>query len=193
MHSVTTNSCKRAGWMDVIRVETWSTNGYLSRIVFSTMEYYISLHQHLMEMATAQNDSWVFVKVELDHHVEELELIRSIADSRLQAICSLYAYLRDGDHSGWYSSSLQAKRNMELFGKVGSSQSSVSTTITDGDAGPSCCIKCGTCLHLGGSPNCPWSNLPDAQARKNGTKALQGLSQGNLKRGKKSKDDDSDD
>jgi viroplasmin and RNaseH domain-containing protein len=195
MHSVTTNSCKRAGWMDAIRIEAWSTNGYLPRIVLSTMEYYISLHQHLMEMATAQNDSWLFVKVELDHHVEELELIRSIADSRIQAICSLYAYLRDGHQSGWYSSSLQAKRNMELFGKVGSSQSSVSTAMTDGDAGPSCCIKCGTCLHLGGSPNCPWANLPDAQARKSGTKALRGLSQGNLKKGKgaKSKDDDSED
>jgi hypothetical protein len=37
---------------------------------------------------------------------------------------------------------------MELFGRVGSAQSSVSTMITGSDAGPSYCIKCGTCLHL---------------------------------------------
>jgi hypothetical protein len=76
MHAVTTNSCKRAGWVvDTIHMEAWATNGYHPRIVFSTMEYYISLHQHLMELATAQDDSWHFVKVELDHHVDELELI----------------------------------------------------------------------------------------------------------------------
>jgi hypothetical protein len=147
-----------------------------------------------MEMATAQEDSWDFVKVELDHHIEEMELIRSTADSRLQAICALYAYLRDGHQGGWYSSSLQSKRNMELFGKVASSPSSVSSTFTDGDAGPSFCIKCGTCLHLGGSSNCPWANLPDAQAKKAGSKALRGLSQGNLRKGQgKVKDADSDD
>jgi hypothetical protein len=194
MHTVTTNACKRAGWVDAIRTEAWATNGYLPRIVSLTLEYYVSLHQHLMEMATAQEDSWDFVKVELDHHIEEMELIRSTADSRLQAICALYAYLRDGHQGGWYSSSLQSKRNMELFGKVGSSPSSVSSTFTDGDAGPSCCMKCATCLHLGGSSNCPWANLPDAQAKKAGAKALRGLSQGNLRKGKgKSKEDDSDD
>ena len=151
-----------------------------------------------MEMATSQNDSWDFVKVELNHHVDELELIRSTADSRLQAICTLYAYLRDGHQGGWYSSSLQSKRNMELYGKVASPGSSVSTYSTypgDGDVGPSCCIKCGTCIHLGGSGNCPWGNLPDVQAKKCGAKALRGLSQGNLRNGKggKSKNDDADD
>jgi viroplasmin and RNaseH domain-containing protein len=196
MHSVTINACKRAGWVDAIRMEAWASNGYLPRIVASTMEYYVSLHQHLMEMATSQNDSWDFVKVELDHHVDELELIRSTADSRLQAICTLYAYLRDGHQSGWYSSSLQSKRNMELFGKVTSPGSSVSTNSlysNDGDAGPSCCIKCGTCLHLGGSSNCPWSNLVDAQAKKMGAKALRGLSQGTQRKGKGNKSDDADD
>jgi hypothetical protein len=50
--------------------------------------------------------------------MDEMELLRSTVDSRLQAICTLYAYLRDGHQSGWYSSSLQAKRNMELYGQV---------------------------------------------------------------------------
>jgi hypothetical protein len=29
MHSVTTNACKRAGWVDAIRTEAWATNGFL--------------------------------------------------------------------------------------------------------------------------------------------------------------------
>jgi hypothetical protein len=113
MHLVTINACKQAGWANMIRMEAWASNGYLPRIVASTKEYYVSSHQHLMEMATSQNDSWDFVKVELDHHVDELELIcSSTAHSRLQAICTLFTYLRDGHQGGWYSSSLQSKRNM---------------------------------------------------------------------------------
>jgi hypothetical protein len=199
MHAVTTNACKRAGWADAIRMEAWASNGYLPRIVASTLEYYVSLHQHLMELATTQNDSWDFVKVELDHHVEEMELIRSTADSRLQAICLLYAYLRDGHQGGWYSSSLQSKRNLELYGKVISPPSAGSSITTNSiayqdDTGPSCCFKCATCLHLGGSANCPWANLSDIQARKSGAKALRGLSQGTPRgRGRGKKDEDADD
>jgi hypothetical protein len=127
-----------------------------------------------MEMVTSQHDSWDFVKVELDHHVEELELIRSTADSRLQAMCTLYAYLRDGHQGGWYSSLLQSKRNMELYDKVASPGSSSGSFMSsmESDAGPSCCIKCSTCLHLGGTSNCPWFNLTDVLAKKSGAKAL---------------------
>jgi viroplasmin and RNaseH domain-containing protein len=194
MHTVTTNMCKRAGWVDTIRTEAWASNGYLPRIVASSLEYYISLHQHLMEMAVTHDDTWDFVKVEREHHVEELELIRSTSDSRLQAICALYAYLRDGHQSGWYSSSLQAKRNLELMGKRISPTNYMAAfhekQASQGDAGPSCCIKCGTCIHLGGSGNCPWGNLPDGQAKKAGAKALRGLSQGTLRRGRGTNDDD---
>jgi hypothetical protein len=99
-HLVIINACKQAGWADAVPMEAWATNGYLPRIVGSTLKDYVSLHQHLMELATAQDNSWAFVKVELEHHVEEMELICSTADSRLQAICTLYAYLGDGRRAG---------------------------------------------------------------------------------------------
>jgi hypothetical protein len=118
-------------------MEAWASKGYLLHIVASTLEDYVSLHQHLIEMATAQDDSRAFKKVELDHHVEEMELIPSTADSRLQAICSRYAYLRDGQHAGWYSTSLQSKRNMELFEKVRTPRTSTNSRFPDDGGGPS--------------------------------------------------------
>jgi hypothetical protein len=33
---VTINACKRAGWVDAVRMEAWVTNGYLPRIVVVT-------------------------------------------------------------------------------------------------------------------------------------------------------------
>jgi hypothetical protein len=50
----------------------------------------------LMGLATTENVPWSYVQIEIDHHIEELDLIRSSQDSRIQALLGLYAYLRDG-------------------------------------------------------------------------------------------------
>jgi hypothetical protein len=112
------NACKRAGWTDQARIESWAHRGFITRIIRDTFENYLSLHQHLLGLCTA-GAPWEYAQVELEHHVEELEIIRNTQDSRLQALCALYAYLRDGASVNWHSASLQYKRNLEMFVRPG--------------------------------------------------------------------------
>jgi hypothetical protein len=94
MDTLTSTSCKRSGWTDSVRIHTWSTYGFLPVIVMSSLRWYIALHEHLLELS--QECGWAYIITELDHHVEEMELLRTLADSRIHAICGLYCYLRDG-------------------------------------------------------------------------------------------------
>jgi viroplasmin and RNaseH domain-containing protein len=168
-------SCKngliRAGWTDPLLIEAWSQGGFLMRIARDSMDYYLSLHQHLMGLASSEVP-WSYVQVEIDHHVEELDLIRSSADSRIQAILSLYCYLRDGVASNWHSSSLQYKRNLDamIVGNAGMGSGR--------DSSPLLCTKCQTSLHSGGKGNCPWRMLADAAARKKGSTVLSNWANG---------------
>jgi len=131
------------------------------------MDFYLSLHQHLMGLATSDNVPWSYVQIELEHHVDELDLIRNSQDSRLQAILALYAYLRDGVASNWHSSSLQYKRNLDVMASRGGGEEE-----SGGDSMNLSCFKCQTALHIGGRGNCPWRNLSDLSARKKGASVL---------------------
>jgi hypothetical protein len=140
------------------------------RIARDSMDYYLLLHQHLMGLASSEVP-WSYVQVEIDHHVEELDLIRSSADSRIQAILSLYCYLRDGVSSNWHSSALQYKRNLDaMIGGGGG--------VGGGDSSPLLCTKCQTSLHSGGKGNCPWRALSDSVARKKGSTVLSNWANG---------------
>jgi viroplasmin and RNaseH domain-containing protein len=158
------NGLIRAGWTDPLLIEAWSQGGYLMRIGRDSMDYYLSLHQHLMGLASSEVP-WSYVQVEIDHHVEELDLIRSSADSRFQCILCMYGYLRDGVASNWHSTSLQYKRNLDAVmvnnnGPLGR------------DSSPLLCQKCQTSLHSGGRGNCPWRILSDQAAKKKGASVL---------------------
>jgi hypothetical protein len=169
------NSCKRGGWLDQGQVEAWAQGGHYTRIVRDTMDWYLSLHQHLMGLATTEAP-WSYVQIEIDHHVEEMEVIRNTQDSRLQALCSLYAYLRDGQASNWHSTSLQYKRNVEIYARsTGDTMSISSDSLGAGSASFVGCSHCGTTLHLGGKDKCPWGYLQPVKARKEGNKALRCL------------------
>jgi hypothetical protein len=165
------NAFIRAGWTDPLRIEAWAQGGYFLRIARDSLDFYLSLHQHLMGLATTENVPWSYVQVEIDHHVEELDLIRSSQDSRLQALLGLYAYLRDGVATNWHSSSLQYKRNLDAMALCGSEPQGR-------DALPLTCIKCQTALHSGGKGNCPWKNLSDSVARKKGATVLSNWANG---------------
>jgi hypothetical protein len=160
------NAFIKAGWTDPHRIEAWAQGGYFLRLARDSMDFYLSLHQHLMGLATSDNVPWSYVQIELEHHVDELDLIRSSQDSRIQAIMALYAYLRDGVASNWHSSSLQYKRNLDAMTSrgVGGGSGGDSTTLA--------CGKCQTSLHAGGRGNCPWRNLSDASAKKKGASVL---------------------
>jgi hypothetical protein len=120
---------------------------------------------------------WSYMHTEIQHHVDEMVLIRSTSDSRIQALLFLYCYLRDGHTSGWQSSSLQAQRNLEMHSSPVDDESefergpdaSESIVVTRDT-----CQKCGTCLHSGGTRACPWSNLSNKKAKQAGADFLRG-------------------
>jgi hypothetical protein len=146
------------------------------------MDYYLSLHQHLMGLLIA-GAPWDYVKMEQDHHVEELDLIPTTQDSQINALCALYAYLRDGQGKNWHSDELQYKCNIDIFAHhgegvlpAGISGDEVSTL----DSASGHCPKCGTSLHSGGKVNCPWIGMSDAQAKKNAQKAIRNMANHSL-------------
>jgi hypothetical protein len=190
MEALTSTSCKRSGWTDQIRIHTWSSHGYLPVIVMSSLRWYLALHEHLLELST--ECGWDYITTELDHHIEEMELLRTLADSRIHAICGLYCYLRDCKDKSWYSTAIQQKRNVAMitgesprnktqFPPVSSEFPRASETQSTGMAAL-CCMKCHTCLHTGGAGECPWKNQTDENARKAGSKALKNLANGNSTR-----------
>jgi hypothetical protein len=190
MEALVSTSCKRSGWTDQIRIHTWSSYGYLPVIVMSSLRWYIPLHEHLLELATEVG--WNYIATELDHHIEEMELLRTLADSRIHAICGLYCYLRDCNDKSWYSTTIQQKRNVAMmtgvpprvtqqFPHIASDTQNQSEGRSTGMAAL-CCMKCHTCLHTGGAAECPWKNQSDDNARKAGTKALKNLANGNSTR-----------
>jgi hypothetical protein len=114
------------------------------------------------------------VHTEIKHHVEEMSLIRSTADSRIQALVFLYCYLRDAHAAGWQSTSLQAQRNVEMFSNQ--HDDSDTESPTDDQCGISLlvCQKCGTAIHSGGMRSCPWSNLSNKKAKLCAAKFMRG-------------------
>ena len=166
--------CKQGGWRDMDRIEAWAHGGYLTRITRDALDNYLSLHQHLNGLSSG-GAPWDYVKMELDHHVEELGLIRLIratSDLRLQAILFLYAYLRDGQDKNWHSDLLQYKRNLDIFSRQidGVGFSGVHASIGENTSGP--CPKCSSSLHTGGRTNCPWASSSDLTAKKQAVKKV---------------------
>jgi hypothetical protein len=56
------NGLIRAGWTDLLLIEAWSQGGFLMRIARDYMDYYLSLHQHLMGLASLEVP-WSYVQV----------------------------------------------------------------------------------------------------------------------------------
>jgi hypothetical protein len=96
------------------RIAAWGTRRFATCLVTDTLNLYLALHQHLMGMANEQRP-WAYIRVEVDHHVKELDLIRQTSECCLQCLRSVYIYLRDMSEKNWHCNSLQSKRNMELY------------------------------------------------------------------------------
>jgi hypothetical protein len=165
-----TNALKRAGWTDDNAISAWAQGGPLYRMISDTVDDYLSLHQYFMGLSTSSVD-WNYVQTEINHHCEEMTLIRSVSDSRTQALVHLYCYLRDGHQSSWHSASLQAIRNEELFNR-GGGESCGDASGTQ--AGLTLCSKCGTTIHGAGLKACPWANLSQKKAKAAAAKSLRG-------------------
>jgi hypothetical protein len=176
------NLLRRAGWNDPDLIDSWATSGFISCIVRDSMDAWISLHQHLLGLPTTEGVPWSYIQVEIDHHVEELELIRNTQDSCLQALCSIYCYLQDSCAGSWYSTSLQYKRNTSLYCQA-TGLCSPSGALTGFPGGSdliasNACTHCGTTLHQGGKSSCPWRSQSKKQAKKASNQALRMLGDG---------------
>jgi viroplasmin and RNaseH domain-containing protein len=189
METLTSTACKRSGWSDLTRIHTWSTYGYLPVIVMSSLRWYLELHEHLLELSL--ECGWHYITTELDHHAEEMSLLRTLADTRIHAICSLYGYLRDCKDKNWYSTTIQQQRNVAMVSQIIPATGTRSfpapvTPASNRGTGMAalCCRKCRTCLHTGGEEECPWKNQTDENARASGAKALKSLASGNIPRKK---------
>jgi hypothetical protein len=180
MIRATVNVLKRAGWSDMDAINAWAVGGYFTKMIRDSMDAWIALHQHLLGMATTENVPWDYVQVEISHHVEELELLRNTQDSRLQALCANYIYLRDGHAGSWHSTSLQYKRNAEIFSKVAESDYCRPFAEHAGGAVKSFpgCGHCGTILHTGGKLQCPWKKFSKKKAKVKANATLLALADG---------------
>jgi hypothetical protein len=118
--------------------------------------------------------------VEIDHHVEELELLRNTQDSRLQALCANYIYVRDGHAGSWHSTSLQYKRNAEIFTKVADADYCKPYSEHSGVAVKSFpgCAHCGTIIHTGGKSQCPWKKFSKKKAKLKANATLHAIADG---------------
>jgi hypothetical protein len=114
------------------------------------------------------------VQTEVDHHVEELTLIRSVADSSVQALVHLYCYLRDGHSGNWQSASLQAIQNVEMFTQKIDDYSNNKGNDSGDRSFNNLCPKCGTTLHNGGMKVCPWTNLSNKKAKQAASTFMRG-------------------
>jgi hypothetical protein len=71
MVTSTTNACKRSGWTDDHRIQAWAYGGYLTKMLLDSFDLYLSLHQHLLQMADVERATWDYVQLEIKHHTEE--------------------------------------------------------------------------------------------------------------------------
>jgi hypothetical protein len=171
------NGLKRNEWKDEQKIMAWAQGGPIYRLISDSLDYNLSLHQYLMGLANSQV-KWEYVQTEIQHHVEEMALIRATADSRIQAMMFLYCYLRDAHAAGWQSTSLQAQRNVELF--TSRNERNNDDSDSDEEEGREVsnkweiCPKCGTALHTGGTRACPWANMSNKKAKLAAAKFIRG-------------------
>jgi hypothetical protein len=196
MVQATTNAMKRDGVVSAARISAWATRGFVTRLVTDTLNLYLGLHQHLMGLANERRP-WSYIRVEVDHHVEELDLIRQTSECRLQCLGSVYIYLRDMSDKTWHCNALQSKRNMEMYERTegGGYEGNDSDDESDGDDDTESwlgCVHCGTCLHVGGKDDCPWNQQDKAEAKKSGAAAIRKMAKPKKKsrggKGKKGKE-----
>ena len=147
------------------------TNSLALRIGRDTLLSFISLMNHLS--ATNNTRGWGICDSHRKYHAEKMGRIRAKYRNRIQMICRMYTYLREGQSSNWMSMKLQ---NAELI--------TLRTQMTNqgGDGGSQgySCSHCKSALHGGGRGACPWKEKTPAEAKKAATAVLVSLAAGNV-------------
>ena len=117
------------------------------RIGRDTLHSVINLQNHL-----AGVNSKIGLDVcsaQVKYHVETIGLIRGKYHNRLQIICKVYIYLRDGQYKNWMSLKLQHAELTSLRTQINQQH--------DGAGHGYTCSHCKSNLHGGGHAACPWN------------------------------------
>lgn len=152
-------------------------SGFL-RLSSSALGAYLGLHVHLVMVAS--DHGYHFAETEIKHHARKLSEIRFLYITRLQVMVHTYIYLRNLQHSGWQTSSLQGERIRMLH-----ATSPTSTEEAGGDGGvanPSTsnsryCNHCRTALHAGHKSQCPFRQLSKTEAQEKGRELLRSIAE----------------
>lgn len=164
---------------DSLLCEAWSGGGYHTVLSRKSLEHYLSLLEHLLELS--RDYPWDMVQQEIDFYVQKWVLIRNNSQNRIMAICRIYVDLRDGAARHWITPKLEAKKLLKLYqelrvapGPPGSGGGSASPS----GSGLGCCTHCGTFLH--GTYVCAWASVTGSKAKEKGRATLRALgNQGN--------------
>ena len=127
------------------------------RIGRDTLHSYMSLLNHLSSICSTRG--WDACKPQIRHHAEKIGLIRVRYRHRLQMICKLYIYLRDGQYKNWMSMKLQSAEISSLRSQLGRQGG-------DGGTQGYNCSHCKSSLHGGGKGSCPWKDKDSSEAKK---------------------------
>jgi hypothetical protein len=158
---------------DPLMVEAWSQGGYISTLSRKSLDFYLSLLQHISSVASKY--SWKMAEMEIDFYVRKWQFIRAHAASRALALCRIYVSLRDGSAMEWLAPKLEAQKVVQLYKQVqvletGPARAAPAPRV---DNNLVLCHRCKTILH--GATDCPWHNLNNTRAIKAGREALRKL------------------
>ena len=139
------------------------------RISRDTLHSYFSLLNHLAGVNSTSG--WELCKEQLSHHSEKIGLIRNKYRSRLQMVCKIYIYLREGQSKNWMSLKLHTAQLNSLT-KLITTNNGGGTSGGTNTTGYGPCSHCKTTLHGGGKNSCPWKDESSAEAKKKAKKVL---------------------
>ena len=132
-----------------------ATNSLAMRISRDTLHSYVSLLNHLAGVANIRG--WEACASQLKYHSDKLGLIRGKYRHRIQMVCRIYTYLRDGQHKNWMSLKIQENEITSLRSQM---------VQGDGAGQGYACSHCKSGLHGGGRTSCPWVNKSSSEAKK---------------------------
>ena len=142
------------------------------RIVRDTLDGYISLLTHLAGVNSTLG--WAVCAPQLKYHGEKLGLIRGKYRHRIQLVCKVYIYLRDGQTKNWMSLKLQHAEITSLRTQL------LGTADGGGVVQGYGCSHCKSGLHGGGRTACPWKDKSSADAKKGAAAFMLRMSDGSI-------------
>ena len=145
------------------------------RISRDTLHSYFNLLNHLAGVNST--GGWELSKNQLVYHSGKLSLIRNKYRSRLQMVCQIYIYLREGQSKNWMSLKLHTAQLNSLTKLLNNGDTEISGGARIPTYGP--CSHCKTTIHGGGKGGCPWIDETPADAKKKAKKALIQMGNGN--------------